>query len=337
MTGRGRCRERCGIGSQTARVPHPSRGPPARACALAIDRGVGTSRIRSRRRVPQAYLRLGEELVNERENLLRAAAPSLFDELSARPADDKSIGLFCSHNARSAVVLFDGCSLREMPRLLELARASRREVLEIGCGRAAIPTETEYFVSDRLGLGLPALGPSQLAGRTELKQRNIRFYYYRQTSDHHTIEDGEQSFLLWSRYPDQRYTDSTAIDETLFDGLWDGLEQAWQRTVQAVPPDRKVLVTSDHGYIFLGSGLSDPGLKGADRILEGKRFRVFEPGQTLPASGNGLWVDANRRLAVLAGRGHNRFQGSGAQSVYRHGGLTLMEMLTPWVVLGPVI
>ena len=215
-------------------------------------------------------------------------------------------------------------------------RASRREVLEIGCGRAAIPTETEYFVSDRLGLGLPALGPSQLAGRTELKQRNIRFYYYRQISDHHTIEDGEQSFLLWSRYPDQRYTDSTAIDETLFDGLWDGLEQAWQRTVQAVPPDRKVLVTSDHGYIFLGSGLSDPGLKGVDRILEGKRFRVFEPGETLPASGNGLWVDANRRLAVLAGRGHNRFQGPGAQSVYRHGGLTLMEMLTPWLVLGPV-
>jgi hypothetical protein len=28
------------------------------------------------------------------------------------------------------------------------------------------------------------------------------------------------------------------------------------------------------------SGLSDPGLKGADRILEGKRFRVFERGET---------------------------------------------------------
>ena len=124
--------------------------------------------------------------------------------------------------------------------------------------------------------------------------------------------------------------------QAMFDGLWDGLEQTWRRTVQAVPPDRKVLVTSDHGYIFLGSGLSDPSLRGADRILDGKRFRVFEPNESLPASGNGLWVDASRRLAVLAGRGHNRFQGPGAQSVYRHGGLTLMEMLTPWLVLGPV-
>lgn len=287
-------------------------------------------------RSPQTYLLRGEKLVSERENLLRIAAASLFDELTAAPADGKTIGEFFSQNQKSATVVFDGCSLREVPRLLELAKASRRDVLELGCSRAAVPSETEYFVSERLGLGLPTIGPSQLPGRGELKQRNVRFYYYRQTSDHHTIQDGEESFLLWSRFPDQRYTDSTATDESMFDGLWDGLEQAWRRTVQAVPPDRKVLVTSDHGYIFLGSGLSDPSLKGADRVLDGKRFRVFEPNEPLPVSGNGLWVDASRRLAVLAGRGHNRFQGPGAQSVYRHGGLTLMEMLTPWLLLGPV-
>ena len=45
--------------------------------------------------------------------------------------------------------------------------------------------------------------------------------------------------------------------------------------MQAVPPDRPVLVTSDHGYVFLGSGLSDPSLKDVDRPLEGKRFRVL--------------------------------------------------------------
>jgi len=287
-------------------------------------------------RSPKEYLRRGEEIINARENLLRSTAPSLFDELTSTPGQERIVGAFFAQRPKSAVVAFDGCSLREMPRLFELANASRREVLEFACSRAAVPSETEYFVSERLGLGLPTIGPSQLSGRGELKQRNVRFYYYRQTNDHHTILDGQESFLLWSRFPDQRYTDSTATDETLFDGLWDGLEQAWRRTIQAVPHDRTVLVTSDHGYIFLGSGLSDPGLKGADRVLEGKRFRFFEPTESLPTSGNGLWVDASRRLAVLAGRGHNRFQGPGAQSVYRHGGLTLMEMLTPWLVLGPV-
>ena len=47
------------------------------------------------------------------------------------------------------------------------------------------------------------------------------------------------------------------------------------RTVQKVPQSRPVLVTSDHGYIFLGQGLSEPRLNGVDRPLEGKRYREF--------------------------------------------------------------
>jgi hypothetical protein len=285
---------------------------------------------------PQTYLLHGEALLNERENLLRASASSLFDELAAPPVLERTIPAFLAQDPKSAVVIFDGCSLREMPRLLELAGVSGRKVIECGCSRGAVPSETEYFISDRLGLGLPAVSPSQLSVRSELKQRNVRFYYYGQTSDYYTIQDGEESLFLWSRFPDQRYTDSTATNETMFDGIWDGLEQAWKRMVQAVPPERTVLVTSDHGYIFLGPGLSDPALKGADRFLEGRRYRFFSSTESLPRAGNGLWVDKDRRLGVLAGRGHNRFQGPGAQSVYRHGGLTLMEMLTPRVVLGPV-
>ena len=51
---------------------------------------------------------------------------------------------------------------------------------------------------------------------------------------------------------------------------------------------------------------------------------------------NGLWGDPARRLAVLTGRIHNRPQApSPSQSLYRHGRLSLMEMLTPWFILGP--
>jgi hypothetical protein len=285
---------------------------------------------------PQAYLLRGETMVNERENLLRASASSLFNELASALPETRTVASFLDHNSKAAVVIFDGCSLREMPRLLALAGNSRRQVLDCGCGRAAIPSETEYFISDRLGMGLEAMGPSQLSGRGELKQRNIRYCYYGHINDYHTIDDGDNQLLLWSRFPDQRYTDSTAFDETMFDGIWDGLEQVWRRTVQAVPPDRTILVTSDHGYIFLGPGMSDPGLKGADRVLDGKRFLFFKPTEALPEKENGIRIDAGRRLAVMTGRGHNRFQGPGSQSVYRHGGLTLMEMLTPWIVLGPM-
>ncbi|MGC2519175.1 MAG: hypothetical protein WA373_08725 [Burkholderiales bacterium] len=288
-------------------------------------------------RSPKSYLLAGEREVNERESLFGATAGGVYHELAQAPRDDRTIAAFFAANPGAAAVIFDGCSLREYPRLVELAKASKRAVIESGCSRAAIPSETNQFVVDRLGLGLPGLGPSQLSSRRELREQNVRFYYFGQANSYHTIENGPESILLWCRFPDQRYTDSAAVDEGLFDGLWDGFELAWRNTVQALPPERKVLVTSDHGYVFLKSGFSDTRLKNADRTLNGKRFCFFAPDEPLPAAAAGLRVDEARRLAILAGRAHNRPQApSASQSVYRHGGLSLMEMLTPWLVLGPV-
>ena len=287
-------------------------------------------------RSPQAYLLNGERWMNALETLMTAAGDRLHAELAEPPSEQLGIGRFMNENPDAAVVVFDGCSLREIPRLIQLARDSGREVRSVCCGRAALPSDTEAFVGRRLGLGLHEIGPSRLTSRAELRERNIRCFYFGNPGDHHTIGESDGALLLWSRFPDQRYTDSTAVDEILYDALWDGLELAWQRTVQAVPPDRPVLVTSDHGYVFLGAGLSDPSLNHVDRPLEGKRFRVFGSDDTPPAPRPGLWVDGRRRLAMLAGRCHNRPKALSAyRSVYRHGGLTLMEMLTPWVVLEP--
>ena len=88
------------------------------------------------------------------------------------------------------------------------------------------------------GLGASRDRPSKLTSRAELRERNIRCFYFGNPGDSYTIEESDGALLLWSRFPDQRYTDSTAVDETLYDALWDGLELVWQRTVQAAPPDR---------------------------------------------------------------------------------------------------
>ena len=286
---------------------------------------------------PQAYLLNGERWMNALETLMIAAGDRLYAELAEPPPEQLGVGRFLNENRNAAVVVFDGCSLREIPRLIQLARDSGRNVRSVCCGRAALPSDTEAFVGGRLGLGLPEIGPSRLTSRAELRERGIRCFYFGNPGDHHTIDESHGSLLLWSRFPDQRYTDSTAVDETLYDALWDGLELACKRTVQAVPPDRPVVVTSDHGYVYLGAALSDPSLKDVDRPLEGKRFRTFGPDETPPEPRPGLWVDRRRGLAMLAGRCHNRLKApSASRSVYRHGGLTLMEMLTPWVVLEPV-
>jgi hypothetical protein len=285
---------------------------------------------------PSEYLLEGEAFVHHRETLLTFAGESLYDELVGMTPENRSIKAFFDQHPGAAVVIFDGCSIRELPRLVELAGASGRPVLEKSYAYAAVPSETETFIAQRMGLGLPPISPSQLEGRADLRNQNIRAYWFRQPTQQIKIEDTDESLLLWMRFPDMRFMDTHAATVDLFDSIWDMLETVWIRTVQKVPPSRPVLVTSDHGYIFLGPNLSEPRLAGIDRSLEGKRFREFSAAEELPAKTRGLWIDPARRLAVIAGRVHNRPQApSPSNSVYRHGGLSLMEMLTPWLVLGP--
>ncbi len=296
-----------------------------------------SSRIRECGGKPSEYLQSGERLVNEWESLLGAAAGSYFAELTAAPSPDRKVSSFFHDHPEGCVLVLDGCSLREMPRLLELASSSRRPVVECACGRSAIPSTTEQFVKDRLGFGFPAIGPSQLVLRHEWSDLGIHYHYFREPNESQHVSEGSSPKLLWHRFPDLRFMDSTASNAEFYDSIWDALGLVWLRTVQALPPSRTVLVTSDHGYVFLGPGLSDRSLDGSDRALNGKRSKEFPADEPLPAELPGLYVDPIRRVAVIRGRCHNRPHAlSPSRSLFRHEGISLMEVLTPWLVLGPV-
>jgi hypothetical protein len=287
--------------------------------------------------VPSQYLKSGESLVNGMECMLTATADSYFVELIARSVPSRIVADFFAHHKEGCVLVLDGCSLREMPRLIQLAGISRRPVIEARCSRSAIPSTTERFVGEKLGLGLPVTAPSRLATRHELRENNVRFHYFHRPNEHQTISDDAGHVLLWHSFPDRRFMDSTASTAEFFDSIWDTLEIVWKKTVQALPPSRPVLVTSDHGYVYLGPGLSDRSLDGKDRALNGKRSREFNQEESLPVETPELFIDRERRVAAIKGRCHNRPQAPlPAQSVYRHEGISLMEVLTPWLVLGPM-
>lgn len=286
---------------------------------------------------PSRYLKSGEKLVNEREALLSSAADSIFDELIANPANPMSISSFFSEHPDGGVVIFDGCSLREMPRLRSLAETSRRPVVSVCCARSAIPSSTEHFIGDRLGFKLPAAGPSRLVQRHEFQEQGISYHYFQTPNEVQAISRESSAIILWSRFPDLRFMDSSARSAEMYDGIWDGFDLVWRNTVQAIPPERTILITSDHGYVFLGAGLSDQSLEGFDRPLKGKRYRKFSDDEALPENNSHIWVDRTRRLGAIKGRCHNRPQApSASQSLYRHGGISLMEVLTPWLVLAPM-
>jgi hypothetical protein len=150
-------------------------------------------RYRSVGAKPAEYLLEGEALVHQRETLLTLAGESLYEELAGAPPESRSMKAFLEQNPGAAVVVLDGCSIRELPRLVELAAASGRPIVEQSYGFAAVPSETEQFIAQRLGLGLAAISPSALPGRRELLEQNIRAYWFRQPTEQIKIEEGQES------------------------------------------------------------------------------------------------------------------------------------------------
>jgi len=282
---------------------------------------------------PAAYLEQGERIVNEVEEVIAAAAPRVYDELTVVPPD-RDLARFLDGSDRSVVVVFDGLSLRELPGLLRLAEQSGLKTVETGVNLAALPSETLDFIEQRLGC--PRCAPSQLTGRRDLRERGAAAYYYGHPGERHALDDAARCLLLWSAFPDNTYSDSGARFVEHFAHIQSQLQSAWNATVMSAPRGRRILVTSDHGYVFLGSGLSfarsPADLRQLSAYLGGERHaRISERGE--PPTDADLMVYKDRDVAVLKGRVQPHPPGPAAGKLYKHGGLSLMEMLTPWLLL----
>lgn len=218
--------------------------------------------------------------------------------------------------------------------ILELASRSNLKIIEGDFSLAALPSETNDFIDQRLRTGKVA--PSQLPNRQELKDRGIFCYYYDSPNQRHRLEAEDHSLLLWSAFPDNTYRDSGARFPQHFEQIQFQLETAWLNIVQQIPSTMKILITSDHGYVYFGPGLSFPRsrdyLRELGQYLGGERYRYFDENEKPPDHPD-LAIIQEKRIAILRGRVQHHPPGPGASKLYKHGGLSLMEMLVPWIVL----
>ncbi|MDQ1240372.1 MAG: hypothetical protein QG577_2558, partial [Thermodesulfobacteriota bacterium] len=148
-------------------------------------------------------------------------------------------------------------------------------------------------------------------------------------------QDGNP-LLIWSAFPDNTYKDSGARFESHFENLHIMFETAWVNTVQRILSKKKIIITSDHGYIFFGTGMDFPRtakeLKALNSYFGNDRNVSLDKKPQVPASDD-VYVDEACRVAVLKGRVKTRSTGDAGTKLYKHGGLSVMEMLTPWIEL----
>ncbi len=232
-----------------------------------------------------------------------------------------------------AAVILDGLSLRELPLILQLAESSGLTVKSAQPAATCLPSETINYVNERV-IGT-RIGPSQLRGRTELAQKNTEAFYFEHPNSRYTLP-AEKNLLLWSTYPDRLFADDNARTEALFATIHrDYLPTVWQCTTQAIPRGVPTVITSDHGYIFLGASLEANRSSDAMEILGQARFREFTPHDHMPAWHPDLQLLPQTRYAMLRGRLRTRPTGPSSRKLYQHGGFSLMEVLVPWIELEP--
>ena len=297
------------------------------------------TRSRYQESEPEPFLRGGEEAVYGLEELIATGAQEIWGELAAEsrsaPAIKTWLGLDTPlplPQPRAAVV-FDGLSLRELPLMLRLAEDSGFRVKSAGPVATCLPTETMDYVEQRV-MGT-RLGPSQLPGRTELAEHNVETFYLEHPTSRYSPTEG-RSVLLWSTYPDRLFSDDAARTEALFANFHRNyIPTIWKNSVQTIPRGLPIVVTSDHGYIFLGASFETTRTSEAPSLLGQSRFKEFAPNEPFPQWNPDLQFLPERRVAMLRGRMRTRPQGLSSRKLFHHGGFSLMEVLVPWIELEP--
>lgn len=286
---------------------------------------------------PGQYLQSGEQLVNQVEEVLCAAASRVYDGFVEPVPADRHLRNYLTSGHRCAAVVFDGLSLREVPLLKCLAEQSGLRVVEEGWSVAATPSDTVDFITSRLGVG--SISPTQLSASAQLRSDGIACHYLGQVNQRCSFDASSQAILVWSSFPDYRYTERDAKFPELFENLHNMMTTAWQNSVQAIiqeSPGRRILITSDHGYVYFGSGCSfgwdNSIVAPLTAYFGGERFARMDE-KPNPPDHRGTHVLADRGVAMIRGRVQTHPRGAGARKLYKHGGMSLMEMLIPWIIL----
>lgn len=282
---------------------------------------------------PLKFLNDGEESINIFEQLISTAAGRIYNEFFSNPEPSKRLMTVLS-DPDTAVVVFDGLSLREVPMILNLAQKSGLKPTHIDASHAAIPTETMDYIERELPCG--KISPINLPSRKELKEKGIAVIYSGNLSQPISGEYKGQPLLVWSSFPDETYKDSGAKFEGHFVNIHSLFETAWMNTVQQIKGKKKIIITSDHGYIFFGTGMDFT--RSSSELAElnqyfGNNRNVSLSEKPDPPRSDDVFIDTSKNIAMIKGRIKTRSTGTASSKLYKHGGLSLMEMLTPWIEL----
>lgn len=258
---------------------------------------------------------------------------------SVERTSDRLVKWWPQPYAAKAVLILDALSLRELPWLLQGAAEHGFTVHTAIATASELPGETNAFAR--------ALG---FASRSQLQSNGASGTHKLRTpgqpthtesvdlpwKDCEALVDPTPNQVFWHQWPDAQLHDSAGAGqglEPLTRHIAERLtDPAFWQFVERLATGRRLVITSDHGYAATGYFHDADGeaAKFLKDTFASSRYRKgtddvgpFAPPVALQVSNShGDWL-------LVSGR--RKWRSQGGYPTLTHGGLSLLEVLSPWV------
>ena len=241
------------------------------------------------------------------------------------------------NSAARAVLVLDALSLRELPWLLQGAKERGFTVQGVTATASELPGETHSFAR--------ALG---LANRSQLQANGGGLTHTLQPAQTETIDlpwkdceglvknaPGAKNWLFWHHWPDARLHDYGAgqgLELLTRDAAQQLSSNDFWAFVACLATGRRLVITSDHGYAATGyfpDADGDVGQFLKQTFASGRSTRgMGDTGPFVPPVA--LPINSPHGAHLLA-LGRRKWRSQGGYPTLTHGGLSLLEVLSPFV------
>lgn len=256
---------------------------------------------------------------------------------SVERTSDRLLRWWAEPFSAKAVLILDGLSLRELPWLLQGAEERGFTTHEVAACVSELPGETDKFAR--------ALG---FASRSKLQNKGGGFAHKLQAAstetvnlpwkDCETLVSSAPNQIFWHHWPDAKLHDGSGAGQGLEPLTKDVAEQLtsgdFWAFVERLATGRRLVITSDHGYAATGYFPDADGEVGQFlKQMFGSSRSKTENGDTGPfVPPVALQINSPHGAHLLA-LGRRKWRNQGGYPTLTHGGLSLLEVLSPFVEL----
>lgn len=256
---------------------------------------------------------------------------------SVEHTSDRLVRWWAQPFSAKAVLILDGLSLRELPWLLQGANERGFSLHDVSANASELPGETDEFAR-ALGFASRSKLQNNGAGLTHKLQPASTESVDLPWKDCENLISGTPNQIFWHHWPDAKLHEGS--------GAGQGLEQMTKDVsaqltnddfwsfVERLATGRRLVITSDHGYAATGYFPDAEGEVG--QFLK----QTFSSGRNKTGKSDigpyvppvALQINSAHSTHLMA-LGRRKWRSPGGYPTLTHGGLSLLEVLSPFVEL----